>query len=202
MTDRVKSVCLFCGAAPGRDPAFADAIGAFVRALAAHNIQLVTGGGSVGLMGVAADAMIAAGGRSVGIIPDKLLERELGHRGMTELVVVRNMHERKALMGQRSDAFVSAPGGIGTLEELFEVYTWRQIGYHDKPVALLDVNGYWAPLLGFLDHARDNGLLQPWVRELLHVDDDPERLAAWLAAQPVEPRLRLADPPPAIRPAA
>lgn len=184
----VKSVCLFCGAAPGRDPEFGRAISVFVRELAARDIQLVTGGGSVGLMGVAADAMVQAGGRSVGIIPDKLVERELGHRGMDELIVVKSMHERKALMGQRSDAFVAAPGGIGTMEELFEVFTWRQIGYHDKPIALLNVNDYYAPLLTFLQHATERGLIQPWVNELLHIETDPIALVEWLAKQPAEPR--------------
>ncbi|HEU4621622.1 MAG TPA: TIGR00730 family Rossman fold protein [Burkholderiaceae bacterium] len=187
----VKSVCLFCGAAPGRDPAFAKAVNTFVNGLAARDIQLITGGGSVGLMGVAADAMVAAGGRSVGIIPEKLVERELGHRGMDELIIVGTMHERKALMGQRADAFVAAPGGIGTMEELFEVFTWRQIGYHDKPIAILDVNQYYAPLLAFLDHATDRGLVQPWVRTLLHVETDPLALVDWLARQPAEPRSML-----------
>lgn len=190
--DALHSVCLFCGASAGHDPRYAHAVRTFVDLLAAHEMQLITGGGSIGLMGVAADAMIAAGGRSVGIIPKKLLEQEVGHRGMTELVVVPNMHERKALMAERADAFVAAPGGIGTLEELFEVLTWRQIGYHDKPIALLDVEGYYAPLLTFLDHAVDKGLLQPWARALLHVEDDPHALIAWLQDQP-RARVRASD---------
>lgn len=169
----IRSVCVFCGAARGKDPAFAEALADLARGMAARDMTLVNGGGGVGLMGVTADAMLAAGGRAIGIIPERLLHLEVGHKGMTELRVVKSMHERKALMSELSDAFVAAPGGIGTLEELFEVFTWKQIGYHDKPVVLLNTGGYYEPLIRFLEHGVGAGLIQPQVHAQLRVFATP-----------------------------
>jgi uncharacterized protein (TIGR00730 family) len=188
----IDSVCLFCGAAKGSDPRLAQAVRDFVLELAARDITLVTGGGSTGLMGVAADAMLEAGGRVIGIIPEKLLQREVAHKGLTEMHVVETMHDRKAMMWRLSDAFVTGPGGIGTMEELFEIFTWRQLGYHDKPVTMLNVAGFYDPLLKFLDEAVAMGLLQPGVRKLLCVETDPKRLAKVLdGLSPVAPGVEL-----------
>lgn len=139
------------------------------------------GGASVGIMGVLADATLAAGGRVVGVIPRALVDREIAHTGLTELHVVDTMHERKARMAELSDAFVALPGGLGTLEELFEIWTWGMLGLHDKPYGLLDVDGYYEPLIRFLDHARDEGFVRPAQRDRLVVDTDADRLLAALA---------------------
>jgi len=136
----------------------------------------VWGGGNVGLMGIVADATLAAGGRAIGVIPEALAERELGHTAATELHVVRTMHERKARMADLSDAFVALPGGMGTFDELFEILTWAQLGFHAKPIGLLDVEGYYAPLLTLLDGARDEGFVRPGDRANLLVETDPARL--------------------------
>ena len=181
----MRRVCVYCGSSPGADPAYAAALEALGREIAARGLGLVFGGGQVGLMGVVADSVLAAGGEVIGIIPRSLDEREVGHKGLTELRVVDTMHERKALMADLSDAFVAAPGGIGTLEELVEVYTWSQLGIHAKPVALLDTAGYWSPLVAWLDHAVEQRFLRPEHRDTLLVDDDParllDRLASWRA---------------------
>lgn len=139
------------------------------------------GGASVGIMGVLADATLAAGGRVVGVIPRALVDREIAHTGLTELHVVDTMHERKARMAELSDAFVALPGGLGTLEEFFEIWTWGMLGLHDKPYGLLDVDGYYEPLIRFLDHARDEGFVRPAQRDRLVVDTDADRLLAALA---------------------
>jgi uncharacterized protein (TIGR00730 family) len=156
------------------------------RTLAGRGLELVYGGGSVGLMGRLADAALAAGGRVVGVIPGVLRDRELAHRGLTELLVVGSMHQRKARMAELSDAFVALPGGMGTLEELAEILTWAQLGLHQRPVGLLDVAGYYGPLIAFFDQARDAGFLRPEHRDLLTVGGDPgallDRLAAWRPA--------------------
>ena len=146
------------------------------RALVARGVGVVYGGGKVGLMGTLADAAIAAGGEVHGVIPRGLMDRELGHAGLTELHVVGSMHERKALMAELSDAFIAAPGGIGTLEELVEVYTWLQLGLHHKPLGLLDVGGYWQPLVTWLDHAVSSGFLRHETRAALHVDESVDGL--------------------------
>lgn len=148
-----SSLCVFCGSSIGTDPRFAERARDFGGFLARSRIRVVYGGGHVGLMGTLADAALAAGGEVVGVIPQKLVERELAHTSLTELHVVTTMHERKALMASLADGFVALPGGLGTLEEFFEVWTWAQLGYHDKPLGLLDVDGYFAPLLAFLEHA-------------------------------------------------
>ncbi len=170
------SVCVYCGARAGALPAFTLAARALGQAVAQRGWQLVYGGGRGGLMGVLADAALAAGGRVVGVIPHSLMERELGHPGLAELHVVQTMHERKQLMAQHSDAFVALPGGIGTLEELFETWTWRQLGYHDKPLGLLNVEGYYDPLLAFVEHATTAGFLAADQLALLTTDTQLERL--------------------------
>ena len=180
--DRRPALCVYCGSRFGADPAFAAAARAVGTEIGRRGWTLVYGGGNVGLMGAVADAAMAAGAPVVGVIPRTLLEREVGHRGLTELHVVETMHERKREMAERSDAFLALPGGIGTFEELFEVWTWRQLGYHDKPVGLLDVAGYYAPLLGFLQSTVDQGFVSPPQRELLRTGADPVALLDGLAA--------------------
>jgi uncharacterized protein (TIGR00730 family) len=174
------SLCVYCGSRAGADPAFAAAARAVGAELGRRGEQLVYGGGHVGLMGLVADATLAAGGRAVGVIPQALVDREVGHRALTEQHVVPTMHARKQLMAERADAFLALPGGIGTLEELFEVWTWRQLGYHDKPVGVLNVAGYWDTLLAFLDRCVDRGFLEPAQRQVPIVDADPVRLIARL----------------------
>jgi len=147
----MSRLCVFCGSSPGHDPAHGASAAQLGRVLAERGIGLVYGGGRVGLMGILADAALAAGGEVIGVIPQALLDREIGHRGLTQLRVVDSMHARKALMGELAEGFIALPGGIGTLEELFEVWSWAQLGLHRKPCGLLDVNGFFAPLVDFLD---------------------------------------------------
>jgi uncharacterized protein (TIGR00730 family) len=168
----LSSICVFCGANGGADPAYLAAAEAVGAGLAARGIRVVYGGGRVGMMGAVADAARAAGGEVVGVIPQQIFDLEIGHTGLDDLRVVSSMHERKALMAELSDAFVALPGGIGTLEELFEVYTWAQLGIHAKPMALLDVAGYYEPLAAFLDHAVAQRFLLRETREMLAVADD------------------------------
>jgi uncharacterized protein (TIGR00730 family) len=170
------SVCIYCGSRDGAESAFADAAVAVGRSIARRGWQLVYGGGRAGLMGRVADAALAEGGRVVGVIPRSLMDREVGHAGLSELHVVETMHQRKRLMAERSDAFVALPGGIGTFEELFEVWTWRQLGYHDKPVGLLNVGGYYDALLGFLGQTVAQGFVSPPQHALLQVAAVPEVL--------------------------
>jgi uncharacterized protein (TIGR00730 family) len=184
-TDRRPALCVYCGSRFGANPAFTAAAKAVGAEIGRRGWQLVYGGGCVGLMGVVADAALAAGAPVVGIIPRTLMEREVGHRALTELHVVETMHERKREMAERSDAFLALPGGIGTFEELFEVWTWRQLGYHDKPVGLLDVDGYYAGLLGFLQGTVDQGFVSPPQRELLRTGSDVAALLDLLAADMV-----------------
>ncbi len=178
----IKSVCVYCGSAAGVRPAYAEAARALGTLLAREGIELVYGGGRVGLMGVVADAALAAGGRVTGVIPHALQAREVGHEGLTTLHVVTTMHERKALMAKLADAFVAMPGGLGTLEELAEVLTWAQLGVHRKPCGLLDVEGYYAPLTAFFDHAVAEGFVRPEHRALLVADAEPAALLARLRA--------------------
>lgn len=178
----MRSLCVFCGSSPGRSPGFAAAGRRLGAALAERGVRLVYGGGRVGIMGEVADAVLAAGGEAVGVIPRALVEREVGHTGLTELRVVESMHERKALMAELADGFAALPGGIGTMEELFEVWTWGQLGLHRKPYALLDVEGYYRPLIDFLDHMVEAGFLPEGHRAMLLVESDPERLLERLAA--------------------
>jgi uncharacterized protein (TIGR00730 family) len=174
------SICVYCGSRTGNDPAFAAAAEAVGRLIGRAGWQLVYGGGNAGLMGVVANAALAAGALVVGVIPRSLMQRELGHTGLTELHVVDTMHQRKTLMAERADAFLALPGGIGTFEEMFEVWTWRQLGYHDKPVGLLNVGGYYDALVEFLASTVAHGFVQPAQRELLQVSDEPGELLARL----------------------
>jgi uncharacterized protein (TIGR00730 family) len=170
------SICVYCGSKPGTDPLYAQAAVTVGQWIAAHGGQLVYGGGSGGLMGLVADATLAAGGRVIGIIPKALVEKEWAHHGCTELRIVDNMHERKRMMAEYADAFLALPGGIGTLEELFEVWTWRQLGYHDKPIGLLNTAGYYNGLLAFLHNAVAHQFLGDWQMGLIRASDEPEYL--------------------------
>jgi uncharacterized protein (TIGR00730 family) len=172
----VRRLCVFCGSSPGARPAYGDAAEELARLLVSEGIGLVYGGGAVGLMGRLADAVLADGGEAIGVIPEALVAREIGHSGLSDLRVVGSMHERKALMAELADGFVALPGGLGTVEELFEVYTWSQLGLHRKPCALLDVDGYYEGIAGFLDHAVRERFLRPEHRELLIVERDPHAL--------------------------
>jgi uncharacterized protein (TIGR00730 family) len=178
----VRRVCVYAGSNPGSDPAYAEAAAAFAATMAERGIGLVYGGGKVGLMGVLADTMLARGGEAIGVMPQSLIDREIGHPGLTELKVVDSMHERKALMAELSDAFVAVPGGIGTLEELIEVYTWSQLGIHDKACGVLNVKGYYDHLAALLDHAVAEGFLRPQHRAVLSVASEPAELLDRLAA--------------------
>ena len=182
----MRSICVFCGSSSGASASYAAAAKALAVCAAAQRIQIVYGGASVGIMGVLADSTLAAGGRVIGVIPRALVDREIAHTGLTELHVVETMHERKARMAALADAFVALPGGLGTLEELFEIWTWGMLGLHDKPYGLLDVHGYYQPLITFLDHARDEGFVRASQRDRLVVDTDAERLLAALARAAVE----------------
>jgi uncharacterized protein (TIGR00730 family) len=177
----MKRVCVFCGSSKGHRPAYAEAARAMGRALARRGLGLVYGGGCIGLMGVVADAVMEAGGEAIGVIPEALLRKELGHQGLTELKVVRSMHERKAEMARLADGFVALPGGYGTFEEFCEVLTWAQLGIHDKPCGLLDVDGYWAPMLSLIDHSVGEGFVRPEHRLLVLSAPDPDLLLAHMA---------------------
>jgi uncharacterized protein (TIGR00730 family) len=185
----MKQVCVFCGSAAGANPAYAGAARELGRGLAARGLGLVYGGGRVGLMGEVATAALAAGGEVLGVIPHALAHKEIALTECTELVVVDTMHARKALMADRSDAFVALPGGFGTCDELFEILTWAQLGIHSKPVALLNVNGFFTPLLAWLDRVVSEGLLKPKHRELVLVADAVPglfaTLTAWVPPAPV-----------------
>jgi uncharacterized protein (TIGR00730 family) len=178
----LRRLCVFCGSSVGGSPIYAEGAAALGRALVAANVGLVYGGGSVGLMGVLADTMLTAGGHVVGVIPQSLLDLEVGHRGLSDLRVVESMHERKALMAELADAFVALPGGIGTLEEFFEAWTWTQLGVHAKPCGLLNVAGYYAPLLACIDHMVAERFLHPAYRAMVLVEDEPAALLTRLAA--------------------
>ncbi len=184
----MTSVCVFCGSASGTRAEYADAAREVGRELAARGLALIYGGGRVGLMGQTAQAALAAGGTVVGVIPHALAKKEIAQEDCTELIVVDTMHERKALMADRAGAFLALPGGFGTLDELFEILTWAQLGIHAKPVAVLNVRGFFAPLLALLDHMTAEGLLRPKHRELLLVAESVpelfERLSAWVPPAP------------------
>ncbi|WP_448683150.1 LOG family protein [Pseudomonas nicosulfuronedens] len=178
----LRSICVFCGASPGATPIYQEAAEALGRHLAENRIQLVYGGGAVGLMGMVANAALAAGGEVIGIIPQSLKDAEVGHSGLTRLEVVDGMHARKARMAELSDAFIALPGGLGTLEELFEVWTWGQLGYHAKPLGLLEVNGFFDPLLTFLDHLVQERFVRQPHRDMLQRAASPAELVNALAA--------------------
>lgn len=172
----IQSVCVYCGSAAGHDPVYAEAARDVGQTIAQRGMSLVYGGGHVGLMGMVADAALAAGAKVTGVIPTALMNSEVGHTQLTELRVVKDMHERKALMAELADGFVALPGGIGTLEELFEVMTWLQLGYHCKPVGLLNTLGFYDELLRMLDKQRDAGFLKPAHRALLIAEADITKL--------------------------
>jgi uncharacterized protein (TIGR00730 family) len=172
----VERICVFCGASPGARPAYAEATAELARLLVADGIGVVYGGGGVGLMGALFDTVLAGGGEITGVIPRALMEREIAHRGVADMRVVGSMHERKALMAELADAFVALPGGIGTLEELFEVYTWAQLGLHQKPCALLNVEGYYDGIANFLAHAVEERFLRVEHLDVLMVEREPDAL--------------------------
>lgn len=179
---RFERICVYCGSSNRVDERWREAARAMAECLARRHVGVVFGGGSVGLMGALADAALAAGVEVIGVIPRKLLDLELGHRGVTELIVVETMHERKHRMAELSDGFIALPGGWGTLEEIFEVTTWTQLGYHEKPVGLLNAGGYYDQLLAFLDHATELGFVRPQHRPILQAASDPDELVERLAA--------------------
>ncbi|MFZ6817636.1 TIGR00730 family Rossman fold protein [Undibacterium sp. Ji22W] len=172
----MKSICVYCGSASGNSPAFHQAALALAKQLTEQNLELIYGGGDVGLMKIIADECLRLGGHVTGVIPQALMDREVGHRNLDKLHVVANMHERKALMAELSDGFIALPGGIGTLEELFEMFTWLQLGFHHKPLGLLNVNGFYDHLLRFLEHAVFSGFLKPEHNALLIKETDPSLL--------------------------
>ncbi len=172
MTQPAFSICVYCGSRPGGDPLFTTAAQAVGRWIGEHGGQLVYGGGRSGLMGEVAQATRQASGRVVGVIPQALVDKELANHACDELHIVQTMHERKAIMAERSDAFIALPGGIGTFEELFEVWTWRQLGYHDKPIGLLNVAGYYDALGNFLQSSVRSGFMGEWQMGLVQINDD------------------------------
>jgi len=180
-------LCVYCGSKPGSRPAYAGLADRLGNSIGRRGWRLVYGGGRAGLMGVVADAALAAGAEVVGVIPESLMRLEVGHAGLTELLVVRTMHERKTMMAERADAFVALPGGIGTLEELFEVWSWRHLGYHGRPIGLLDAEGYWQPMLDFLERTRAEGFVSADQLAMLRVGDDVETLLDALVAAAPKP---------------
>jgi uncharacterized protein (TIGR00730 family) len=172
----MKRVCVFCGSSPGNDPIYLETATRVGQLIAARGLDLVYGGAHVGLMGAVADAALAAGGHVIGIIPQSMVDREIAHSALTDLRIVATMHERKAMMETLSDAFLALPGGMGTLEEVCEIYTWGQLGLHAKPCGLLNVSGYYDPFLQLLDNAVTAAFLRPTHREMVLVDQDPDRL--------------------------
>jgi uncharacterized protein (TIGR00730 family) len=183
----MRRVCVFCGSSPGARPVFAEAARSLGRLMAERGLTLVYGGGNVGLMGILADTVLERGGEVIGVIPASLVAWEVAHRGLTELRVVDSMHARKAQMADLADGFVALPGGLGTLEEFLEVCTWAQLGFHAKPMGLLDVEGYFAPLLHLLDHAVAERFLRPEHRALVMVGTDAGALLDVMAARPAAP---------------
>lgn len=179
----VLCVCVYCGSRLGSLPAYEQAAAALGAAVGRRGWQLVYGGGGAGLMGRVADAALAAGAHVTGVIPESLMQREAGHRGLTELHVVKTMHDRKRLMADRADAFVALPGGIGTFEELFEVWSWQHLGYHDRPIGLLDVAGYFAPMQAMLEGAVGAGFVTRAQMGMINVCADPESLLDMMAAK-------------------
>ena len=176
MSQPAFSICVYCGSRPGAQPQFAAAAQAVGQWIGQHKGQLVYGGGNNGLMGLVAQATLDHGGRVVGVIPKSLQQREHAKLNCTELHVVDTMHQRKQMMAERADAFVALPGGIGTFEELFEVWTWNQLGYHDKPLGLLNVAGYYDTLIAFMRQSVEQGFLSDWQLDMLTIDSDPSRL--------------------------
>ena len=180
----MQSVCVFCGSNTGKGDVYSAAAHALAAAMVRRGLRLVYGGGSIGLMGVLGDAVLAAGGHVIGVTPRRLLERELVHTGLTELHIVETMNERKALMAQLSDAFIALPGGMGTLDELFDMLTWTQLGFHRKPCGVLGAGNYFDRLMAFLDHAVAEQFVMPEHRSMLIAEVDSDRLLERLANEP------------------
>lgn len=172
----MKAVCVFCGSSFGSDPAYLAAAHETGRVIAEAGLVLVYGGAKVGLMGAVADSALSAGGKVIGVLPTSLQEKELAHESLSELHIVDSMHERKALMAEHSDGFVALPGGAGTLEELFEVWTWGQLGLHRKPCGFLNINGYYDQLITFLDHQTNEGFMKPVMRNMVKLAETPQDL--------------------------
>lgn len=172
----MKSICVYCGSSPGRQEAYSSAARDLAKSLVDRNLRLVYGGASVGIMGLIADTVLQLGGQAVGVIPDALVRNEVAHANLTEIHVTQSMHERKTLMAELSDGFIAMPGGIGTLEEIFEIWTWAQLGFHRKPCGLLNIEGYFDSLSTFLDHAVAEQFVKKPHRSMLIVDSAPETL--------------------------
>ena len=172
----INSICIYCGSSPGKRKTYASAAIALAQALVKHNIRLVYGGASVGIMGIVADEVLRLGGKVIGVIPKALAHKEIAHDKLTELHVTQSMHQRKMKMAELADGFIALPGGIGTLEELFEIWTWAQLGFHDKPCGLLNVEGYYDALIQFLDHCAAEQFVKPHHRDILIVEQDPDAL--------------------------
>lgn len=189
----LKTICVFCASSPGAKPVYRETAATFGRALARDGRRLVYGGGHVGLMGVLADAVLECGGEVIGVMPKHLVDLEIAHRGLTDLRVVGSMHERKAVMADLADGFVALPGGLGTLEEFFEVWTWGQLGLHAKPYGVLNVDGFYSPLLAFLDHATAERFVRDEHRAQLVVDDLPDSLLTRLDTHRVPPTPKRID---------
>jgi uncharacterized protein (TIGR00730 family) len=180
----ISRLCVYCGSAGAVDPRYREAARELGERLAAAGIELVFGGGRIGLMGITADAVLAGGGRVIGVIPERLRDAELAHQGVSELVITAGMHDRKRVMAERADAFAVLPGGIGTLDEMFEMLTWRQLGLHDKPIFLVDIAGYWQPLRALLDHLVAQHFAASLVPRLLRVVPDIDALMQTLGTTP------------------
>jgi uncharacterized protein (TIGR00730 family) len=189
----MKTLCVYCGASMGANPLYADATRALARSMVDNNVALVYGGGKVGLMGTIADEVMRLGGEATGVIPKALLDKEVGHQGLTRLHIVKDMHERKALMASLADGFVALPGGIGTLEELLEIFTWSRLGLHDKPLGLLNAGGFYDGLIRFLQHVVNEGFLPAEQASLLMHDAAPDVLLASLKAFRPQPHPVLLD---------
>jgi uncharacterized protein (TIGR00730 family) len=172
----MKSICVYCGSSPGASEIYASGARDLARVLVEHQISLVYGGGSIGLMGILADEVLRLGGHVIGVIPQALMDKELGHTQLSKLHIVQNMHQRKALMSELSDGFIALPGGIGTLEELFEMFTWLQLGIHNKPLGILNINGFYDQLIEFLKHLVKTKFLASEQLDLLIKETDPELL--------------------------
>lgn len=172
----LRNICVYCGSSPGRQQLYGEAARTMAESLVKRDIGLVYGGASIGVMGAIADHVLRLGGRVIGVIPESLATREVAHASLTELHITRSMHERKTMMAERSDGFIALPGGIGTMEEIFEIWTWAQLGLHHKPCGLLNVAGYYDPLRTFLDHTVRENFVHSTVRGMLMVEEDPEAL--------------------------
>ncbi|MEM6665840.1 MAG: TIGR00730 family Rossman fold protein [Pseudomonadota bacterium] len=192
-------ICVYCGSSAGHDPAFRAAAESMGQHIGTGGHRLVYGGGKVGLMGAVADATLAAGGPVTGIMPQALVDREIAHKGLTDLIVVDSMHTRKTVMAEKSDAFVAMPGGAGTFEEIFEQWTWAQLGIHQKPVGFLNVDGYYDPLLAMIDRAAQAGFMKPEYATMVIVETEPDQLITRFADYEA-PAPKWQDSAPAVRP--